>query len=137
MLYGQMPTVQCAQQTLKEVGAVWKAWKKALDAYKAVPGKFTGRPRIPRYLKKSKKHTFYVTSQNAKVKEVIGEDKKVLARYLEIHSLGLRIKLNDGVKDIGRVAIKPMSKGYAGSSTVYAYAVSSVFLTGQRTLYWH
>lgn len=112
MLYGQMPTVQCAQQTLKEACAVWKAWKNALKSYKVAPGKFTGRPRIPSYLKKTKKHTFYVTSQNAKVKEVIGEDKKVLARYLEIHSLGLRIKLDDGVKDIGRVAIKPMSKGY-------------------------
>ncbi|MCD5452108.1 RNA-guided endonuclease InsQ/TnpB family protein [Lactobacillus delbrueckii] len=113
MLYGQMPTVQCAQQTIKEVAAVWKAWFCALQSYKIAPQKFTGRPRIPRYLKKSRRHTFYVTPQNARVKEVKSADgKDVVARYLIIHSLGLSIKLADGIKKVNRIAIKPLSNGY-------------------------
>ncbi|MCD5518900.1 transposase, partial [Lactobacillus delbrueckii subsp. sunkii] len=104
MLYGQMPTVQCAQQTLKEVAAVWKAWFCALQSYKIAPQKFAGRPRIPRYLKKSRRHTFYVTPQNARVKEVKSADgKDVVARYLIIHSLGLSIKLADGIKKVNRI----------------------------------
>ena len=64
MLYHSLGYVQSAQQTLREVTTVWQAFFKALKAYKANPSKFSGKPRLPRYLR-DKRHTFFVTNQNA------------------------------------------------------------------------
>lgn len=105
MLYGAFPYRQSAQQTLKEVATVWYAWSKALKAYRKNPHKFSGKPKMPGYLPKGKRHIFYVTSQNAKVKD----------NYLIIqprnHSLDLKIKLYNDIKTVKRVALKPLSKG--------------------------
>lgn len=103
MLYHNLGYVQSAQQTLREVMTIWQAWFKALKAYKVNRAKFLGRPRIPKYLHKSQRHTFYVTSQNAKVKN----------GYLVIPRLNIKLKLaSDDIQKIGRVAIKPLTNGY-------------------------
>lgn len=105
MLYGQFPYRQCAQQTLKEVSTVWYAWSRALKAYKANPHKFTGRPRMPHYLPKGKRHVFYVTNQNAKIKD----------GYLLIqprnHQINVKLKLRNGITKLQRVSFKPLSRG--------------------------
>lgn len=97
-----MPYVQSAQQTLREVCTIWSAWFKALGAYNADPRKFTGRPRIPKYLRRTRRHTFFVTAQNAKVKN----------GYLVIKQLDVRLKLAGGIEKTGRVAFKPVTGGY-------------------------
>lgn len=102
MLYHELAYVQSAQQTLKEVNTVWQAWFKANKAYQKNPAKFTGKPRIPKYLKKKERHTFFVTNQNAKVKD----------GYLTIPKLKVKIKLAPQVKKIQRVAFKPIYHGY-------------------------
>lgn len=61
MLYHKLGYVQSAQQTIKEVNTIWNAWLKALKAFKANPSKFSGKPRMPKYLPKAKKHSFFVT----------------------------------------------------------------------------
>lgn len=94
--------VQSAQQTLKEVNTIWSAWLKALKAYQANPGKFTGRPRMPKYLAKGQRHVFFVTNRNAKVKD----------DYLIISKLGFKLKLTPQVKAIQRAAFKPVYSGY-------------------------
>ncbi|ETA74534.1 RNA-guided endonuclease InsQ/TnpB family protein [Ligilactobacillus equi] len=100
MLYHKLGYVQSAQQTLREVNSVFGAWLKALKAYKASPFKFTGRPRMPKYLDKGKRHIFFVTNQNAKVKN----------GYLVIPKLEVKLKLADNLGKIKRVAFKPLSK---------------------------
>lgn len=102
MLYHGLGYVQSAQQTLKEVNTVWQAWLKALKAYKANPSRFTGRPRMPRYLRKGQRHTFFVTNQSAKVKD----------GCLVIPKLGFKLKLVPQIKAIQRVAFKPIYGGY-------------------------
>lgn len=102
MLYHQLGYVQSAQQILREVITIWQAWFKALKAYYKNPAKFTGKPRIPKYLHQGKRHTFYVSNQSAKVKN----------SYLIIPKMQLRIKLRAGIQKIGRVAIKPVANGY-------------------------
>lgn len=102
MLYHAFPYVQSAQQTLKEVMAIWKAWFKALAVYRIQPYSFTGRPRIPKYLRKNERHVFYVTNQNAKVKN----------GYLWIPKMNFKLKLQAGIEKIQRVVFKPMSNGY-------------------------
>ena len=89
MLYHNLGYVQSAQQTLREVTTVWQAFFKALKAYKTSPNKFSGKPRLPRYLR-DKRHTFFVTNQNAKVKD----------GYLVIPKLELRLKLASKIEKI-------------------------------------
>lgn len=40
-----------ANQVIAQVDTIWKAWFKALNAYKKNPSKFTGRPKMPKYKK--------------------------------------------------------------------------------------
>lgn len=105
MLYDAFPYRQSAQQTLKEVATVWNAWSKALKAYRKNPHKFSGKPRMPGYLPKGKRHLFYVTSQNMKVKD----------NYLIIHPcnnrLNFKLQLYGDMKAVKRIAFKPLSKG--------------------------
>lgn len=101
MLYHSLGYVQSAQQTLREVTTIWQAFFKALKAYKKNPSKFSGRPRMPRYLR-DKRHVFFVTNQNAKVKE----------GYLLIPKFHLKLKLAPNIEKIGRVIFKPASGGY-------------------------
>ena len=54
MLYHAFPYVQSAQQTLKEVMAIWKAWFKALAVYRIQPYSFTGRQARHPYQSKAK-----------------------------------------------------------------------------------
>ena len=100
MLYHKLGYVQSAQQTLREVNGIFGAWFKALKAYKVNPSKFTGKPRIPKYLPKKKRHVFFVTNQSAKTKN----------GYLLIPKLGIKVKLADEVIKVKRVAFKPLSK---------------------------
>ncbi|QNQ84467.1 IS200/IS605 family element transposase accessory protein TnpB [Lactobacillus sp. PV037] len=102
MLYHAFPYVQSAQQTLKETTHIWKAWAAALKAYQVNPSKFSGRPRIPRYLKGSVRHAFYVTNQNAKIKD----------GYLVIPKLDFKLKLQANIEKIQRVIFKPVFGGY-------------------------
>lgn len=102
MLYHELGYVQSAQQTLKEVTTVWNAWLSALKAYLKNPTKFTGKPRIPRYLRKNQRHTFFVTNQNAKIKD----------GYLVIPKFKFKLKLAPQITVLQRVAFKSCYGGY-------------------------
>lgn len=109
MLYRKIGYVQSAQQTLKEVTTIWSAWLNALKAYHKNPAKFTGRPRMPKYLHQKQRHTFYVTNQNAKIVRKGKNDNG----YLVIPKLNIKVKLaSKDIKKIGRIAIKPLAYGY-------------------------
>ena len=56
--------MQTSQRILKEAVSVFKAWLSALKEYRREPGKFTSRPRMPKYLK-NERHTFYISNQDA------------------------------------------------------------------------
>lgn len=113
MLYHELGYVQSAQQTIKEVNTVWQAWLAALKAYKANPSKFSGKPRIPKYLRKNRRHTFFVTNQNAKVKD----------GYLIIKKFDLKLKLAPQIKSVQRVAFKPV---YGGYQVIVQYKINNV-----------
>ena len=125
MLYHKLGYVQSAQQTLREVNTIFIAWFKALKAYRVDPAKFTGKPKIPKYLPKDKKHTFFVTNQNAKEKD----------GYLVIKKLDFKLKLADNLGKIKRVAFKPLSKKrfkvlvqYEYSQPIPTYVDNGIFV---------
>ena len=49
--YRAMHKNHSAQHVIGQVDTIWKAWFKALNAYKKNPSKFTGRPKMPKYKK--------------------------------------------------------------------------------------
>ena len=49
--YRAMHKSHSAEQVIAQVDTIWKAWFKALSAYKKNPSKFTGRPKMPKYKK--------------------------------------------------------------------------------------
>lgn len=56
--------MQTAQRVLKEAVTVFKAWLSSLKEYRRDSEKYTGKPRMPKYLKNDR-HTFYITNQDA------------------------------------------------------------------------
>lgn len=103
LVYRKLPYAQSANDTLMEVQGVFVYWLKALKVYRANPSKFTGRPRMPKYLPRGKRHLFYIQTD------------KVKNGYLHIPRLSqFRIKLDPNLDTtkIKRVLFKPMSKGY-------------------------
>lgn len=49
--YRAMHKSHSAEKVITQVDTIWKAWFKALNAYKKNPSKFTGRPKMPKYKK--------------------------------------------------------------------------------------
>ena len=78
--------MQTAQAVLKEAVTVFKAWMSAVKDHKKDPSRYTGKPRMPKYLK-TDTHTFTFTNQDAVLYPVY-EDKKVCTGYK-----GLELKL--------------------------------------------
>ena len=68
MLYSSMHSVHLAQQVLKLVAQNMTSWKKARKAYLKAPGKFTGRPKLPKYHQKGGLTSFVVDNQTAKLR---------------------------------------------------------------------
>lgn len=69
MIYSSMHNVHLVQQILRVVTQNMTSWKKARDAYKKAPHKFTGRPKLPKYRKKGGRSTLYIDNQAAKLRE--------------------------------------------------------------------
>ena len=71
--YAGLP-MQTAQRVLKEAVTVFQAWLKSLKEYRRSPERYTGKPRMPKYLKNDR-HTFYITNQDAVLYPVHTERK--------------------------------------------------------------
>lgn len=101
MLYHKLGYVQSAQQTLKEVIKNRDLWLTNLKAFKKNPKLFNfHKPGMPKYLSKGKRHTFFVTNQDAKVK----------GGYLVIPRLNVKVKLADNLGKVKRVTFKPLPR---------------------------
>ncbi|MBD5585052.1 MAG: IS200/IS605 family element transposase accessory protein TnpB [Clostridia bacterium] len=75
--YKNMPTAQCAQQTLRVLVSNFKAYQAALRSYHKNPDKFTGKPKLPGYLRKDGYFNLYLTNQNCRFKNNIIQFPKV------------------------------------------------------------
>jgi putative transposase len=67
--YRNMPTAQSAQQTLKLLDKNWQSFFASVKDYKKNPNKYTGRPKLPKYLKKNGRNILVLTNQNCKIKD--------------------------------------------------------------------
>ncbi|SET09364.1 RNA-guided endonuclease InsQ/TnpB family protein, partial [Anaerobranca gottschalkii] len=67
--YRNMPTAQSAQQTLKLLDKNWKSFFKAIKDWSKNKEKYTGRPKLPKYLPKNGRNVLILTSQDCKLKD--------------------------------------------------------------------
>ena len=70
--YTEMPMASSAQWTLMNVFQDWKSYKESVKSYQKTPEKFLGKPKMPRYLHKTKgRAVVYLTNQNVKLRDGI------------------------------------------------------------------
>ena len=66
--FREMPTAQSAQQTLRLLDRNWKSFFASIKDWKNNKEKYTGRPKLPKYLKKEGNYILTLTNQNCKLK---------------------------------------------------------------------
>ena len=69
--YALMPTAQTAQQTLRLLDNNWKSFFKSIKDWSKNKGKYLGKPKMPKYLKKDGFYQLILTNQNCKLKNDI------------------------------------------------------------------
>lgn len=67
--YRSMPTAQSAQQTLRLLDKNWQSFFASIKEYKKNTDKFTGRPKLPKYLNKNGRNILILTNQDCKIKD--------------------------------------------------------------------
>ncbi|MCI8528538.1 MAG: IS200/IS605 family element transposase accessory protein TnpB [Lachnospiraceae bacterium] len=66
--YAAMPSAQSSQQILRLLDKNWKSFFTSIKDWKKHPGKYPGRPKLPKYLKKEGKYLLILTNQNCRLK---------------------------------------------------------------------
>lgn len=79
--YVEMPTAQSAQQTLRLIDKNWKSFFKAIKDWSNHKEKYLGRPKLPKYLKKSSRYILILTNQNCKIKDGLISFPKVFRGF--------------------------------------------------------
>lgn len=67
--YRNMPSAQSAQQCLKLLEKNWKSFFSAIKDWNKNKDKYTGRPKLPKYLKKNGRNILILTNANCKHKD--------------------------------------------------------------------
>lgn len=65
--YRQMPSAQSAQQLLRLVDKVWVSFFRSIKDWSKNPGKYLGKPKVPKYKSKDGKYVLVLTSQDVKI----------------------------------------------------------------------
>lgn len=67
--YRNMPTAESAQQCLRLLEKNWKSFFASTKDYKKNPSKYTGRPKLPKYLDKNGRNILILTNRSCKVRD--------------------------------------------------------------------
>lgn len=102
--YRALPA-KVAQWVLKQVDAAWKSYFAALAEWNAHPEKFTGHPRLPKYLAKDGRNVLVYTDQ------AISRDPKN-AGWVVPAWVPIRIATKHTHAEIAQVRLVPMSTHY-------------------------
>lgn len=65
--YRNMPTAQSAQQILRLLDKNWKSFFKSIKDWAKHKEKYLGKPKMPKYLKKSSNYILIMTNQDCKL----------------------------------------------------------------------
>lgn len=81
--YCALPT-KVAQQTMKMVDQNFRTFFRSLKSFKANPGKFKARPRIPKYLDKMEGRYMLVYTSQAISKKVLDREGKIKLSGIDV-----------------------------------------------------
>ena len=141
---GSIPFTSIPSKVSQQIGITiisnFKNWLAALKIFKSTPANFTGRPKMPGYLEKSKLHTmtYPVATLGTNLPKIDKRElfmdfkqdtplaKDDIDEYNLIEVLGLSEKLSDNLSFKGSkklVELRIVPKGSIGFETVYIEAV--------------
>ena len=69
--YRNMPVTQSAQQCLRLLDGNWKSFFKSIKDWSKNKNKYTGRPKLPKYLPKNGRNIIVLTYKSCKIKDGI------------------------------------------------------------------
>lgn len=104
LLPDQQLPMKVVQQVLMQVTLDWQSYFAGLKEWKANPGKFQGRPRLPRYKDTTKGRNLLVYTEQAISKKALEQG------YIEPSGLPIRIKTAQ--RQVDQVRIVPFSRHY-------------------------
>ena len=67
--YKSMPTARSAQQTLRSLDKNWKSFFKSIRDWSKHKDKYLGKPKPPKFLKKSGNYSLILTNQDCKLRD--------------------------------------------------------------------
>ena len=103
--YRNMPTAQSAQQLLKLVDNTWKSFFKSIKDWSKNKNKYLGKPKLPKYLKKSNRTLLILTNQNVRLVDNILQFPKIFNGF----ALNPKCIYKDNFKSIQQVRFIPKS----------------------------
>jgi len=98
--YRNMPTAQSAQQCLILLDKNWKSFFKAIKDWSKNKDKYTGKPKLPKYLSINGRNILILTNCDCKLKNNIIKFPKVFNKFT----------LNTKVDNLQQVRILPRNK---------------------------
>lgn len=101
--YRNMPTAQSAQQTLRLLDKNWKSFFKAVKDWSKNKEKYTGKPKLPKYLSKNGRNILILTNSNCKLKDGLIKFPKVFKGFT------IKTTIRDGLQ---QVRILPRNKHF-------------------------
>lgn len=113
--YRNMPVAQSAQQCLRLLDKNWKSFFKSIKDWSKHKDKYTGRPKLPKYLAKNGRNVLILTNMNCKIKDGIIKFPK------SFNGFTLKTKCNN----LQQVRILPRNK-YLVIEVVYNKEVSDI-----------
>lgn len=98
--YRNMPTAQSAQQCLRLLEKNWISFFKSIKDWSKNKNKYTGKPKLPKYLSKNGRNILILTNSNCKLKDDVIKFPKVFNGFL----------LKTKVDNLQQVRILPRNK---------------------------
>ncbi|MFZ4813289.1 MAG: RNA-guided endonuclease InsQ/TnpB family protein [Phototrophicaceae bacterium] len=104
LLADQQLPMKVVQQVLQQLDHDWQAYFAALEAWKAQPEKFQGKPRLPKYKDKEQGRNLLVYTAQA--------ISNVALRRGFVKPSGLAIRIKTAQREVDQVRIVPRNRHY-------------------------
>ena len=121
--YKNMPTAQCAQQTLQLLDRSWKSFFNSVKDWSAHKDKYSGKPKLPKYKRKDGQFMLVLTGQQVKQKNNLLKFPKSFYNFtITSHCTSL-----PNFEKINQVRIIPHNRMFC-VEIVYSVSIRDAFL---------
>ena len=100
--YRSLPAIKSSQQCLRLLDKNWKSFFKSIKDWNKNKNKYSGRPKLPKYLPKNGRNLIILTNQSCKIKDGVLKFPKTFNNFT------LKTQVNSS--DLQQVRILPRNK---------------------------